>query len=151
MELMAFWRFIAEFDQAYDFHRKKVMKKYGLTAMEVDVLLFIANNPTLNTSADIVRFRKIAKSHVSLAVNSLSKKGYIRKYSDDNNRKRIHLEPTAEAEEVIAYGRAEQAEFAAVINHGTTEEDRKQFRQYMLQISRNLQEEYSLKEKSDRG
>ena len=147
MDLMLFWRFIAEFDQAYDFHRKKVMKKYDLTAMEVDVLLFIANNPTLNTSSDIVRLRKIAKSHVSLAVNSLSKKGYIRKQCDEKNKKRIHLEPTAEAEEIIAYGRAEQAEFAQVIKHGTTEEDRKQFKEYMLQISRNLKEEYELKEK----
>ena len=146
MDLMAFWRFITEFDQAYDFHRKKIMKKYGLTAIEVDVLLFIANNPTMNTSADIVRFKKIAKSHVSLAVNSLSKKGYIRKSNDDSNRKRIRLEPTPEAEEVIAYGQAEQAKFAAVINHGTTEEERRVLRQYMLQISRNLQSEYEFKE-----
>lgn len=146
MDLMAFWRFITEFDQAYDFHRKKVMKRYGLTAMEVDVLLFIANNPTMNTSADIVRFKKIAKSHVSLAVSSLSQKGYIRKCNDDSNRKRIRLEPTAEAEEVIVYGRAEQAKFATVINHGTTEEERRVLRQYMLQISRNLQSEYEFKE-----
>ena len=146
MDLMAFWKFIAEFDQAYDFHRKKVMKKYNLTAMEVDVLLFIANNPALNTSADIVRFRKIAKSHVSLAVNSLSQKGYVSKCSDESNRKKIRLEPTAGAGEVIAYGRAQQAEFAAVIQRGTTEEERRQFRQYMLQIAGNLQEEYKFTE-----
>ena len=43
MDLMTFWNFIAEFDQAYDYHRKKVMKQFGLSAIEVDVLMFVAN------------------------------------------------------------------------------------------------------------
>lgn len=147
MDLMTFWNFIAEFDQAYDFHRKKVMNKYGLNAIEVDVLLFVANNPSLNTSADIVRLLKIAKSHVSMAVKSLIEKGYMSKVSDRSNRRILRLMPTANAENIISYGREEQKKFGMNVEKGISPEDRKRFMQHMLQVSFNLQTAYGLKEK----
>ena len=144
MDLMRFWNFIAEFDQAYDFHRKKVMNKYELSAIEVDVLLFVANNPEINTSVDIVRLRKIAKSHVSMAVKSLSEKGYIVKFNDSSNRKIIRLRPTPEATEIIVYGREEQKKFTMAVEKGLTEADRILFYQHMSRVSKNLQEVYGL-------
>lgn len=58
---------------------KKVMVRYDLSAAEVDVLLFLANNSQFDLAVDIVRVRKMQKSHVSLAVNKLCEKGYIQK------------------------------------------------------------------------
>ena len=58
---------------------KKVMVRYDLSAAEVDVLLFLANNSQFDLAVDIVRVRKMQKSHVSLAVNKLCEKGYITK------------------------------------------------------------------------
>lgn len=147
MNLTTFWNFIAEFDQAYDFHRKKVMHKYGLSAIEVDLLLFIANNPALNTSADIVRLRKIAKSHVSMAVKSLSEKGYLHKCNDNKNRKIVHLYPTAAAEEIITFGRQEQLKFSKALSQGTTETEQERFYQHIEQVSQNLHKTYHLNEK----
>ena len=51
MDLMVFWNFITEFDKSYHIHKKRIMQRYDLSAIEVDVLLFIANNPTLNTAS----------------------------------------------------------------------------------------------------
>ena len=45
---------------------------WDLNKTEVDILLFLANNPGLDRAADIVRIRHIAKSHVSLSVGNLS-------------------------------------------------------------------------------
>jgi len=83
-----FWNMLKEVESAYNFHRRKVMNKYSLSAIEVDVMLFLANNGGLNTAADIVSVRKISKSHVSLATDELYKKGYICKKVDSANRKR---------------------------------------------------------------
>lgn len=141
-DLMTFWNFISEFDKAYEIHRKKVMQRYDMSAIEVDVLLFIANNPSLNTASDIVRFRKIAKSHVSLAVKSLLGKGYLEKYADGHNRKLIRLSPSASAKEMIAFGQAEQRAFGAALEQGISAEEHEHFRQYMSLLTRNLRDMY---------
>ncbi|MDO4491870.1 MAG: MarR family winged helix-turn-helix transcriptional regulator [Lachnospiraceae bacterium] len=148
MELMTFWNFVTEFDKSYDIHRKKIMGSFQLTAVEVDVLLFLANNPMFNTSSDIIRLRKIAKSHVSLAVNGLVEKGYLTRNTDEKNKKLIRLEPTPAAQEVIAFGRVQQAQFARVIEKGIREEDKPVLRETMIRITEALHQAYSGKEKS---
>lgn len=143
MDLMVFWNFIVEFDKAYDIHRKRIMQRYDLSAIEVDVLLFIANNPTLNTASDIVRYRKIAKSHVSLAVKSLLQKGYVDKYCDKSNRKLIRLSILPAAEEIISYGREEQRKFGAILDQGISEDKKEQFKQHMSELSQKLRDAYN--------
>ena len=61
------------------------MVRYDLSAAEVDVLLFLANNSQFDLAVDIVRVRKMQKSHVSLAVNKLCEKGYIQKETEEEN------------------------------------------------------------------
>ena len=39
---------------------------------ELSVLLFLANNPALNTARDIVQLRALAKSHVCMSVDAVS-------------------------------------------------------------------------------
>ena len=65
------WQFAVEVERKYNQYRKKVMVRYDLSAAEVDVLLFLANNSQFDLAVDIVRVRKMQKSHVSLAVNKL--------------------------------------------------------------------------------
>ncbi|MDO4526445.1 MAG: helix-turn-helix domain-containing protein, partial [Bacteroidales bacterium] len=118
---------------------------FELSAVEVDVLLFMANNPELNTSAEFIRLRKIAKSHVSLAVNTLFEKGYITKIEDEKNRKKIHLIPAEAAGEIVEYGRAEQKSFVSVVNRCISEEEKVLLRETMKRISENLNQEYTKK------
>lgn len=68
-----------------------VCRTHHLTRMELDVLLFLANNPALDTATDIVEKRRLTKSHVSLAVNALVHKGYLSRTFQENNRKTMHL------------------------------------------------------------
>lgn len=85
------WQFAVEVERKYNQYRKKVMVRYDLSAAEVDVLLFLANNSQFDLAVDIVRVRKMQKSHVSLAVNKLCEKGYIQKETDAADRKKVHL------------------------------------------------------------
>lgn len=43
----------------------ELLRETGLNQAEMDVLLFLANNPPYDTARDIVRRRGLAKSHVS--------------------------------------------------------------------------------------
>ena len=48
-----------------------VCKKFDLTRNELDVILFLANNPNFDRAVDIVNNRGLTKSHVSMSVASL--------------------------------------------------------------------------------
>ena len=54
-----------------------VLEKYQLTQLEIDILLFLANNPPFDTARDIVEKRHLAKSHVSAGVESLASRGAV--------------------------------------------------------------------------
>ena len=49
-----------------------VCAKYGLTRIELDILLFLANNTRYDTATDIVEVRFLAKSQVSAAIKNLA-------------------------------------------------------------------------------
>ena len=50
---------------------------YGLNQLEIDILLFLHNNPELCTASDICRYRALAKSNVSAAVERLRSRGVL--------------------------------------------------------------------------
>ena len=84
----------------YAAHRKRVMDAHGLSAIEVDVLIFLATHPDLKTAADITEKLRVSKSHVSLAANHLAEMGLLSRRPDERNRKRIFLDLT-DASKVI--------------------------------------------------
>ena len=56
-----------------------VLEQWMLTQLEADILLFLANNPAYDTARDIVERRYIAKSHVSMGVESLARRGLLQR------------------------------------------------------------------------
>ena len=50
-------------------------QRYHLSMREIDVLLFLANNPCYDTARDITEYRGISKSQVSQAVDLLTEQG----------------------------------------------------------------------------
>ena len=68
---MKFVDFMADSRDFYTGLIDPVCKKYGLTQMEFNILLFLANNPECDTAAQIIKKRAFTKSHVSMSVRSL--------------------------------------------------------------------------------
>ena len=46
------WQFAVEVERKYNQYRKKVMVRYDLSAAEVDVLLFLANNSQFDLAVE---------------------------------------------------------------------------------------------------
>ena len=138
------WMAIKEFDDAYSLCRKGIMKKYDLSAIEVDVLLFLYNNQQYTTAAEISFMRKIPKSHVSLAVNGLFEKGYIEKIQDQSNKKKIHLIITSKAKDIIDYSLICQKEFADALIEGFSRQEMESFIDFLARMRKNVKE-YSKK------
>lgn len=125
-------------EEVYDDYRKQVEQKFGLTAKEIDVLIFLANNPEYDRAADVSRIRKITKSHVSLAVHSLCEKGLLTRNFSGSDKKNAHLVPTEKAQPVIEFGRQKQREFSQALFAGFTEEEKKEFFTLHDKIAENL-------------
>ena len=115
-----------------------LLEKYQLTQLEIDILLFLANNPPFDTARDIVEKRHLAKSHVSAGVESLANRGLLDRSRQDGNRKTIHLRPTGQAAPIIEEGRAVQARYGEFLLTGFSEREREQLFRLLERVGENV-------------
>ena len=107
--------------------------------MELDLLLFLRNNPTRNTAAEAVRLRRWTKSHVSAAVHALEEKGLLAASHPPGNRKTLRLTPLPAAGEAIRRGASAQREFVDSLNQGMTPEELQLLEKILQKIACNIQ------------
>lgn len=122
----------------YDHEMSPIMTRYSLTRMELDVLLFLQNNPGCDTAAEIVQLQMMTKSHVSKAVEHLTGCGFITQARDIRNRRRIHLTLTPSAAPVLEEAQAALMRINAVMNDGVSSEDAATLARVMERISLNV-------------
>ena len=84
-------RFVNRFKRYYAACFQALAGEYGLNQLEIDILLFLHNNPDCNTASDIVELRGLAKSNVSTAIERLRREGYLRVMPDRGNRRKRRL------------------------------------------------------------
>ncbi len=100
-----------------------VCVRHGITRMELDILLFLTNNPCFDTATDIVEIRYLSKSQVSSSIRTLEERAFIRREYAEKNKKTAHLRVCEPASPVIMDGREAQERFAAIMLRGLTEEE----------------------------
>lgn len=132
--------FFSSGSDIYDRLLMPVCDKYGLSYIEMTILLFLANNPTLNTAKDIVEKRHIAKSHVSVSVKSLCEKGLLRGEYRDGNHKLVRLSILPAAEDMIREGREIQKEYVRILTQNLTEEEINTLKNCIQKIGLNILE-----------
>lgn len=115
-----------------------VCDKYHITRMELDILLFLANNPIFDTATDIVEIRYLSKSQVSSAIKQLEKHGYLEKQYREGNRKTAHLIIGEAASDIIADGKTAQESFLAIMFDGISEEEITIMRRCNMHILENI-------------
>lgn len=136
-----FWNGIALLKRLYDQYLEPVADRHGIARIELDILLFLANNPGFDTAADIVRRRRLTKSHVSGAVHSLAAQGYLERSFDAGNRKSVHLRCRETAGGIIRDGQTAQRKFVNQIFLGFTREEKRETVRLFEKVVRNLQME----------
>lgn len=117
-----------------------VCEKYGLTYMEFTILMFLTNNPQYDTATQIVKYRHLAKSHVSISIRSLQERGLVLGEHREGNHRTIHLGVSEKAADMIADGRAAQTRFCEVIFAGFSKEEMEKLQQFTEHVNRNAKE-----------
>lgn len=135
---MNMWDIQTSLRSLYTMCVEPVCQNYAITRTELDILLFLANNPKFDTAAEISDIRHLVKSHVSTSLKSLETKGYIVKKMEASDKRRVHLKLTEAGDTVIHEGRKQQSAFADIITAGLDEEERQQFHSYMTRMEQNI-------------
>lgn len=144
MEHTCFWELFSPMKALYSACVEPVCREYGVTRTELDILLFLANNPEYDTAAEIIEIRYLVKSHVSTSIKALEKQGYLKKDYHPDNKKTAHLSICEPAEELIAAGRAAQKRFFGILCEGMSAEETammQHFREHMAANIRNYLKE----------
>ncbi|MDY3251142.1 MAG: MarR family transcriptional regulator [Candidatus Choladocola sp.] len=115
-----------------------VCEMYGITRMELDILLFLANNPQFDTAADIVEHKYLTKSHVSTSLKSLEQRGFISKGYETGNRKSVHLSIRDMASVIIRDGKEAKTRFFRILFQGFSESDILTLKQYYELMAVNI-------------
>ena len=116
----------------------EICVKHGVTRMELDILLFLANNPLYDTATDIVEIRYLSKSQVSSSIKLLEERGFLRREYSQDNRKTAHLKICETAAPVIGDGRRAQEKFLAVMLQGFAEDEIENMRQCFDRMQNNI-------------
>ena len=127
-----------QFGRYYAEQFEPLMEQTGLSINEVNVLLFLFNNPGMNTARDITELRGLGKSQVSQAVESLVTHGYLRRRVNERDRRVVHLSITEEGEPLASAARKIQAYAVNELLSELTEDEREQLTELIKKIASNV-------------
>ena len=125
--------------KAYDRALEPVYESWGLSRNELDTLLFLGNNPGLDRAADIVKFRGLAKSHVSLAVTTLERRGLLERREDPGDRRNVRLKLTEVGVQAAREGKLAQKAFFSRAFEGLSQEDFDRWRAIAGRVLGNIE------------
>ena len=126
--------------EAYDRTLDPVAQRWGLTRMELDLLLFLHNNPDHATAAEAVRLRQWTKSHVSAAVHALKARGLLSAQHPEGNRKTLRLTLLPTAVPILQEGREAQRAFFQAMRRGFTRSEEQALESILEKIARNVRD-----------
>ena len=132
--------FAASLHRLYNLTLRDFGRANGLSQTEMDVLLFLHNNPDCNTARDMVHLRGLAKSNVSTALDSLRTRGLVESRPEENNRRvnRLFLLPAAPLIEGLS---RRQTQFFHALQQGLTPVQQAQANAYFAILQRNIDAE----------
>ena len=115
-----------------------ICQEWELTRNELDVILFLYNNPGYDRATDIVSRRGIAKSHVSLSVANLEEKGLLRRRYSELDRRTAHLELLEPGQVIAVRARERQVQYFSALYQGISPEEIEIWKNIVLKIQSNI-------------
>lgn len=124
----------------------QVADRYTLSKAEADVLIFLVNNPGLDTASDIVSYRLMPKASVSQAVEQLIQKGLLTRSTDPKDRRQVRLLLTDRASPAAQLVADERLAFEERMFAGFNQTERELYRRMNTRVLQNIED--ALKEET---
>lgn len=126
------------FETAYESAMRPLTERLNMAQPAVDILLFLANNPGLDTARDICTYRHLKPAIVSFHVDKLVREGYLERQSVPEDRRKCRLVLTDRATPAVEQGRQVQAAFSERLTEGLAESELEIFLRCFQTIENNL-------------
>lgn len=130
--------YIQHYKKYYTAQFEAASAAYGLNQLEIDILLFLHNNPECHTAGDICRYRGLAKSNVSAAVERLRARGVLTVCPAPDNRRQRLLGFTADGQRIAAALAEIQRCSLEPLFAGFTAQERHTLQDYLRRMDANL-------------
>ena len=109
---------------------------------------FLHNNPGKDTVGEIAYWRMLPKGNVSQGVESLIQKRLLQRICDKDDRRKIHLQITEQAKDIVRGIDKARKKYDEKIFLGFSEEEKKLYFQLNGKILENVFEGLERKEKN---
>ena len=128
----------ARFLDAYHAVMQPLCTEAKLPPVALDIILYLANNPSYNTAKDICRMRGHKPGIVSVHVERLVNDGLLERREMPGDRRQTRLVCTEQAQALIERGRQVQWQFGRRLLEGIPEEDLATMRRCLERMDGNL-------------
>lgn len=118
-----YFSYVAKVDKIYRKLCDQAVAEYCFTPNEIVVMMFLSNNPGLDSASDIVHYRNISKGLIAKSVESLCEKGYLETGKDAKDRRLIHLHLTGKSHEIVRRLQKCRRSFIKQLQQGVAQED----------------------------
>lgn len=125
---------VQQFRRYYDRQFTDLLARSGLTMREMDVILFLTNNPGHDTARDVTELRGLSKSQVSAAVDLLAERGFLCRRSDQTDRRVVHLALTDQGTALARAGQRIQSACVDTLLSGLTQAEAEQFQTLLEKV-----------------
>lgn len=122
----------------YERQLDPLLERNGLSKLQIDVLLFLYNNPEHDTAQSVCSLRGLAKSNVSKGVDGLVRLGLLERRTDPDNRRTVRLKLTDKALPVVREGAACQDKFFRQLLQGISPAEMETVQRLFSQIHENV-------------
>lgn len=114
-----------QFKQFQESRVARIKEKYGLRRVDIEILYYLSQCRSHNTSRDIQHIMGLTKGHISQSVDRMQKMRLISFIPDKTDRRYVHFETTAEADAVVREIAKAWSEITEAVFEGVTEEEKK--------------------------
>ena len=139
MQLLPILSYVQHYKKYHAARFEAASVQYGLNQLEIDILLFLHNNPDCRTASDICRYRGLAKSNVSAAVERLRARGVLTVSPAPDNRRQRLLAFTADGQRIAAALAEIQHRTVEPLFEGFTAEEQQTLQEYLSRMDANIQ------------
>lgn len=115
-----------------------IREQYGLKRIEIEIIYFLSKCGDNNTLADICKSLNANKGHISQAVDTLYKKGYLTAEHDKKDRRYVHYTLTDAADRLTCQTNSAWDKLRIEIFAGIPEEELNSFKDTAEKIMENM-------------
>lgn len=126
--------------EAYSNYLSKIFDDGSFSPNEINILVFLHNNPSINTSKKLTLTLGVSKGLISRSVDALITKGLLIKEKDLKDGRNAHLKLSAKAEPLILKMQESKDRFAERLIENIDPQEFAIYQKVQAQIDQNLEE-----------